>query len=936
MDRQQALEIGQIMLAGRKASGQVVTPEVIREVVSDVAVVAPIAKFEGDRIWLTEELERRFKVFVGKGIILEDRSDHVEWLSVRSKEILWQYWPRYRTFLARSMAPESIDRLAELTDDILGRLEDPRRPGAWSRRGLVVGHVQSGKTANYVGLTCKAADAGYKLVVVLAGIHNSLRAQTQMRLEEGFVGYGQEGNPLLGGPKMAVGVGLLDPSLVANAATSRANNGDFNAAVASNWGIHPDPGTRPLLFVVKKNARVLKHVVDWVQAYASEEVSTGRKYVRDVPLLLIDDEADQASIDTNPLLSDPKGFPDPDHEPTRINSLIRKLLYAFEKSGYVGYTATPFANIFIHPQAPTKDEGEDLFPRSFIVNLPAPSNYFGPTKLFGKHELDAIADIPGEPPSLIRFVEDYQDARGTGWMPDRHKSDHEPMFEGRSELPSSLRIAIKAFVLACAARFARGQELQHKTMLVHVTRFTAVQSRVFEQVRSELESLRRRWTLASAQTESEMRAVWEAEFVPTSLTQQAIGPTQSQWEDVRSRIGEVLSLIEIRMINNTSRDVLSYLEHRNTGFHVIAVGGNKLSRGLTLEGLTVSYFLRASRMYDTLMQMGRWFGYRPGYEDLCRLYMTKELNEWFEHITDASEELREEFDRMVAVGQTPVDYGLRVRAHPALMVTSALKMRTGEELELSFAGDILETVAYHKDRPALIDNERALAGLVSSLGNPLLNPRRSRPEGGAQWDGTRLWEGVGPTAVLAFLKQYRSHEANRKVRTELIGSYIQKQVARGELTEWSVALISKAGSPEPYAGLSLVPIERGLRVGRLDDMSDRYQIRRLVSPRDEAIDTEVMEWAAALRFTRDEWQADPGRGQGEEPPDEPSGKHIRAMRPLKRGLMILYPLRLHDASTALSSIVLGLAVSFPESPNAPRVRYQVNGIYYEQEFGPDE
>ncbi|MBK6423145.1 MAG: hypothetical protein IPF77_13210 [Gemmatimonadetes bacterium] len=248
MDRQQALEIGQIMLAGRKASGQVVTPEVIREVVSDVAVVAPIAKFEGDRIWLTEELERRFKVFVGKGIILEDRSDHVEWLSVRSKEILWQYWPRYRTFLARSMAPESIDRLAELTDDILGRLEDPRRPGAWSRRGLVVGHVQSGKTANYVGLTCKAADAGYKLVVVLAGIHNSLRAQTQMRLEEGFVGYGQEGNPLLGGPKMAVGVGLLDPSLVANAATSRANNGDFNAAVASNWGIHrtwhPAPSLR--------------------------------------------------------------------------------------------------------------------------------------------------------------------------------------------------------------------------------------------------------------------------------------------------------------------------------------------------------------------------------------------------------------------------------------------------------------------------------------------------------------------------------------------------------------------------------------------------------------------------------------------------------------------------------------------------------------------
>jgi hypothetical protein len=341
-------------------------------------------------------------------------------------------------------------------------------------------------------------------------------------------------------------------------------------------------------------------------------------------------------------------------------------------------------------------------------------------------------------------------------------------------------------------------------------------------------------------------------------------------------------------------------------------------------------------MYDTLMQMGRWFGYRPDYEDLCRLYLTEELSEWFGHITDASEELRQEFDRMVAVNQTPADYGLRVRSHPTLMVTSALKMRTGEELELSFAGDILETVAFHRDPSIATQNEDALASLVSALGPALEGPSRARPGGTAWWEGTRLWEGVPAPSVLTFLRRYVSHEANRKVRTELLVSYIERQVVRQELIDWTVALISKQGQSVVYAALPVVPIERSLRIGTLSDGGDRYQIRRLLSPRDEAIDLDLPAWDRALDLTRAKWQADPGRGQDAAPPDEPGGREIRTCRAMTSGLLLLYPLRLNDGSRELDHVVLGMGISFPESPNAPRVKYEVTGLYYDQEYGPDQ
>ncbi|HWC53983.1 MAG TPA: hypothetical protein VG676_10400, partial [Chitinophagaceae bacterium] len=225
--------------------------------------------------------------------------------------------------------------------------------------------VQSGKTSNYTGLICKAADAGYKLIIVLAGLHNNLRSQTQLRIDEGFLGFDTQHQRAFNQNNRWMGVGRIDTSMVAHSLTSSLDKGDFTAGAANALGINFNTN-EPIIAVVKKNAGVLNRLLQWLSAQ-SVEMPDGRRVIRNKSLLLIDDEADNASINTRP----------ENDGTTRINGLIRDILRLFDKSGYVGYTATPFANIFI-PLAE-----DDLFPRDFIINLPAPSNYIGPEKVFG-------------------------------------------------------------------------------------------------------------------------------------------------------------------------------------------------------------------------------------------------------------------------------------------------------------------------------------------------------------------------------------------------------------------------------------------------------------------------------------------------------------------------------------------------------------------------
>ena len=910
-----------------------VTPAVIGEKIELVLTMNPKWRDGLDKQAITDELIRRFSLWIGQDTALQSPEGHKDWLTTARKQD-WRYWQRYREWMEREMSVKVVEALDRSTDSALALLEDPRREGSWDRRGLVVGHVQSGKTAHYSVLICKAADAGYKIAIVLAGLHNNLRSQTQMRLDEAFLGY--KTSAFNDGALVPFGVGEIDadPDIRPNYATNRTDKGDFNTGVAKNFGITPEK--RPWLFVVKKNKTVLTRLLNWLRNHVanSQDQATGRRIITNLPLLLIDDEADHASVDTREILIDENGKPDEEHEPTAINRLVRRILHVFTRAAYVGYTATPFANIFIHEQASTRNEGPDLFPAAFIINLAAPSNYIGPSRVFGAGaEVDRSDGLP-----LVRLVADFE-----GWIPTRHKNGHVPLYEGRNELPPSLNEAIDSFILACALRRLRGEETAHCSMLVHVTRYTSVQTLVHAQVEQRVRQLQQRLYRKTGGHEtviSSLRSLWEQDFAPTTVAVAAAVPDQpnpdtTTWEEIQTHLVEAVSDIQVRMINGTAKDALDYAESQETGLKVIAIGGDKLARGLTLEGLTVSYFLRASKMYDTLMQMGRWFGYRPGYLDLSRLYTTGELVEWFEHIADASEELREEFDLMAASGATPREYGLKVQSHPVLTVTSSIKMRTARDLELSFSGGLSETVNFHREASVLYQNLDTTRRFISTLGEPERDPRRRRNGAEQTWQGL-LWERVPADNVLSFLEGYRSHPEARKANGLLIAQFIRSLVAENELTRWSVALIG-GGEGRTVSlgdGISVKMLRRAAH----GQHPDRYSIRRLMSPRDEAIDLDEMAWLAALDETRRAFHADPARNGAREEPTVPNGPAIRIVRPKERGILFIYAidpaLAGPDADLpADSPAVIGWAVSFPASNTGVRVKYRVNNIYWAQEYG---
>lgn len=943
---QRVVSVAQTFLADAMEKGTV-TPALIAEQVDFVAG-AMVQGVEIDRKAAVAELIRRFSLWIGNASTLADQEGHKDWLTAARRRD-WRYWQRYRDFLERKMSLKAVDALDESTNQILELLEDPAREGRWDRRGLVVGHVQSGKTGNYTGLICKAADAGYKIIIVLAGLHNNLRSQTQIRLEEGFLGYETSvRNDVV--RFIGVGENGRDAEIRPNCATNRSDNGDFNTRVARHYAITPEQ--RPWLFVVKKNKTVLERLLKWIRNHVADaKDADGRPIVTNLPLLLIDDEADHASVDTGEQLFNSDGTPDDDHQPKAINSRIRRILHSFAKKAYVGYTATPFANIFIHRRNETKEEGPDLFPQSFIINLSAPSNYIGPARVFGLRSPEGrIGGLP-----LSREVDDYLDEEGSGgWMPAKHPKDHVPLHNGLDEVPPSLRNAVGAFVLVCAVRILRGQGRSHSSMLIHVTRYTAVQEEVRRQVDALVKRFRQRIERGFERDEllAEWKRLWLDDFVPTSA---AIGHALKDleadcdlpdWEDVVAVLPEVFGDLSVRAINGTAGDVLDYAEREETGLKVIAVGGDKLARGLTLEGLCVSYFVRTTKMYDTLMQMGRWFGYRPGYVDLCRLYTTPDLVEWFGHIADAAEELRQEFDTMVATRATPREYGMKVQSHPVLMVTSPLKMRSAKSLQLSFSGEVLETVAFHRDPGILAKNFVAAEHLFEAAGVPVEagTITRKRGEGAQDWKGF-LWKDVPADHVIDFFGAYLTHPAARKVNSALLMDFIKAMIANGELTSWTVVLMGGGeGGPHSFCGKYSID---NMVTRKPKDGSGHYSIGRLLSPRDESIDLGDDAWRAALELTISAWTKDPARQTdeaGKEQPKTPSGPAVRRVRGYgaegipaapERGLLLLYPL---DPKTAGlpedGPPVVAFGASFPASRSITTVKYEVDHLLWENEYGP--
>ena len=865
---------------------------------------------------LTRELEANLNVIVDDGSILKgDESMHVPWLPQRRASIEWGFTRRYRRYLMeqKGWPLAALRRSDDLTDRILELLEDPERSGTWDRRGMVVGEVQSGKTSNYIELICKVADAGYKFIVILTGTTNSLRAQTQLRFDEGFLGWDTRLNLALNASNKRVGVGTLLGERLRRAipSTNATENGDFNLRIANQFNVRL--GGDPVIMVVKKNGSVLRNLTNWAKSLHSPD---GDEPIPGLPLLVIDDEADFASVNTRLVSSGD------DENPTVINGRIRDLLNAFDKSVYVGYTATPFANIFIHPDHESSGYGQDLFPRDFLINLPVPSNHVGPTKVFGLPEDPDDDTEISDPLPVVRAVADHEphipSVHRSSWLVDR--------------LPDSLAGSIRAFILVCSARAARGQQGQHNSMLIHVTRFVDVQDRVADLVRLELRALQDRIRYGDGASLNpimdELRSMWLDDFVPTTQEVRHLYPELSagcdelSWAEVQPHVVDQSQRIQVKVINGAAMDALDYWDHPD-GLSAIAIGGDKLSRGLTLEGLSVSYYLRASRMYDTLLQMGRWFGYRPGYVDLCRLYTTDELREFYTHITMATQELRQEFDLMADRGLTPQEFGLSVRTHPAgLAITATNKMRNGTRMTVSYSGDISETITFDRSNAVNRVNHNRIDRFIRSLGTSIEKTD----------SGNRVWRGVQGETVADLLAEMNVHQSSHKARGNNMARYIRRQNSEGGLVDWTVALISNTSGDEPIevGGWIVNPLSRTQHPPNSEDSASVYRIRRLVSPTDEMIDLSAEQEKWALEETVRQYNDRRTASRHQSRPTRPSGQNIRRARGSSTGLLLLYPLQKRDYG---EMPIIGFAVSFPRAVRDTPVQYVVNTIFWQQEMG---
>lgn len=701
------------------------------------------------------------------------------WIKAEKSKIHWELWERYAHYLQEKNPNFPVAKLDKATDKILDHCMNPKRSGVWDHRGLVVGSVQSGKTANYTGLINKATDAGYKLIIVLAGMHNGLRSQTQMRIDEGFIGRDSSVRSRQRLTK-TIGVGERAVGEEIHSYTSSEVHGDFNA---SREGLNvPIGGSTKSVVVIKKNKSILENLILWLNGFATEV--DGGRLILDTPLLVIDDEADNASVNAGT-----------DTEVRTINRLIRVLLGMFSQNAYVGYTATPYANLFI-PETWREDTmttikeidfkvGEDLFPRSFILNLPSPSNYIGAKKVFGID--DPNSEESSEGLNVIRAVTDRDPL-----LPAKINKDNEDDLPDR--LPDSLKQAVKSFIVTNAIRHLRGQGQQHSSMLVHVALRVKWIDRVALLVDELVQEFRNGIKYKDPIILDELFELFETDYVPTTESVNANkGYEDSQiqvhnWEEVEVYLLAAVSKMEVRAVHGQKKlatleyheiEELNYDLYKDSGLCVIAVGGNKLARGITLEGLSISYYLRTSKMYDSLMQMGRWFGYRPGYVDLCRLYTTNELRHWFRHVTMANEELRADFDELARKRMKPADFQLKVRTHPGMLkITSLAKMRGHEKIKVGFSGHLTQTHEFRAQDVA--PNHDALNVLLSRISEA----RRVMQKGNAKKVAAWQFENVQVEHVLEFLSAYQ--DENRSYPTQQ--GYIKTQNTNNLLKDWSVVI----------------------------------------------------------------------------------------------------------------------------------------------------
>lgn len=729
-----------------------------------MSAIIPVSDREYSEI--LKRLRQNLVIQMDVGIFINDRNNgHQSWLPAKRADFDFFFWNRYKRYLeeVKHWNPRVTANLGKVSDEILDLCGDPSESN-FLIKGLVLGDVQSGKTANYTAICNKAADTGYRIIIILAGIQEKLRQQTQERLDTEFTGrkseYYLDPKAEQGIKNTPVGVGRFghDKKIVAFTSVTK----DFDSGVLRSNNLGIENVNCPVVLVVKKNKRILNNLIKWLSS--NNTLNTAGQI--ELPLLLIDDEADNASVNTK----------DPDSSPAAINDCVRRLLGKFSKATYLGITATPFANIFIDP-----GKDDDLFPADFIYALSAPTNYIGADRIFGDD---------GDFSEMLRPIDTLELEQV---FPPKHKKDLIV-----SDLNDELIEAANYFLLVNAVRDLRGDTSEHRSMMVHVSRFTNVQNQIAEiftawldQVKSDLRNYSQ---LASEKAEriSSIHALHEVwKKYALSIVSGA------DWEEIlRTYLYRAVAPIDVRAVNmRTGASSLDYFNHKNDGLRVIAVGGNSLSRGLTLEGLCVSYFYRNTQMYDTLLQMGRWFGYRPNYSDLVKIWMSQDAIDWYSQITRATNELKDEIIAMRNAHQTPREFGLKVRQDPgSLIVTARNKMRTATSITcpITVSGHLLETPRLKAARPILEENEKLFKDFVFNLA--ALGKRL--PANDERTKGHYFWRHVPGESIAQLLQLFETHPWHLSFNGRALAEYVAKREwAQG----WDVVLMN-SGEGAPYPG----------------------------------------------------------------------------------------------------------------------------------------
>ncbi len=760
------------------------------------------------------------------------------------------YWPTLETFLREEKQWPShvVDSIAKTSATVMSHLGNPGEP-CFDCRGLVLGYVQSGKTAGYMAALARAADAGYRLFIVLTGMLDTLRNQTQGRLDAELFSRTPHWYQMTG----------------AETDFSRGAHNNLATLILDNKDSR-------VICVVKKNTHVLAELCEWLR-------EAGALTLEACPTLVIDDEADQASLNTS------------GQDRSAINKHITDLLEMLPRSTYVAYTATPFANVLVDPS----DE-KDLYPRDFIMSMPEPSDYFGASMLFGRQPLteeerdeelggvDMVREIPED--DILALCAPSRDERDS----------FQPI------MTDTLEEALIYFLLTCAARRARGHKDQHMSMLVHTSVYTVMHEKLAHLILEWFRSFKATWN----KNRSRLEELWELESARVSAEDMHERPTS--FSKLSTHLKDVFDHTFIVEENGTSDRRLEF----NKGPRIqIAVGGNSLSRGLTIEGLCVSYFLRRSMQYDTLLQMGRWFGYRHGYSDLPRIYTTAELADAFEHLATVEEEIRRDITIYDRDGLTPMDFGVRVRTHPEMAITSPNKMSSTDVCNISFSGRTVQTTCFsHKDATWLAQNMSAARELVTKI--------EQTTSAELVW-GERhvLYRDVNVDLVLDFLSSYAIHKKQGHMSNSLLTSYINTQRANKALENWNVAII---GRTKHVAG-SLDDLVPGLKVGllnrsRLSKSSDAAcaNLGVITSPLDMAVD--LVDSASEFNTLDATQRANRLR-------------ELRNPKPGTRsGLLLIYPINKDSPGKSknredlsASEHVIGMAMVFPEATTHTTVSY---------------